>query len=113
MFEGAQGFFDRNIIVVIMGLIQIDAVDLQSLQRTLHSLDDVPPGKPLVIRPRTHAPGHLRCQQYLITPGRGLQPAADERLGSLATDTVAQNRVDIRGVDQVTARFDIGIEQAA
>src|SRR5690606_5284400 len=74
--------------------------------RVLDGLGDVARGQALALRPRAH----LRGDHDRVPVAPGGQPLADDRLGLAAGVARLAPEVGVRGVDEVPARGDVGVE---
>ena len=107
--EGAQGFLQRGVGIVVVGLVEVDVVGLQALQRVLHRLPDIVGRQALAVRP--HFLADLGGDDHPVAIAAALQPLADDGLGFAALVARGPARIDVRGVDQLEAGVDEGVEQ--
>lgn len=97
-----------------MGLIEIDVVGLQALERALNGTPDLLAIEPhLAIADMVEAgpgTGCLRRQDDLVAVATGLQPGPDVGLGQALRFGPGRKGVHFRGVDEVDAVIERHIE---
>ncbi len=107
---GAQGLLMRRRGVVLVGLVEIDAIGLQALQRALHRLDDVRRGKTATARSHVHA--DLGGEHDLVALAALGEPGADDGLGLTAFVAGHPARIHVRRVDGVEPGVDERVQDA-
>ena len=106
LVEGGKRFFEGRVGVVEVGVVEIDVVGLQSLERVLAGRGDV-------LRRKSLALGMLRDlgrDHDLVAVAAALHPVADDRLRLTACVAGNPGRVGVGRVDEVAARLGIGVE---
>ena len=108
--ERPEGLLERRRFVVPVGLVEVDRVHLQPVERPLDGLQDVRAGQALLAR--HHFEADLGGEDDAVAVAGRLQPPPDDRLRLAAGVTGCPRRVDVGGVDQVAAAGDERVEDA-
>ena len=102
LVEGAQRLLQRRLFVIEVRVVEIDAIGLQALQRSVRlTLDRVR----FEVAHRPLPAADLRGEHDLVAVAATCEPAPDDRLG----ETVF-GQVGVRRVDEVAPRGHVGVE---
>ena len=106
--ECGEGLLNRRRRVPLVRLIEVDVVGLQSPQAALASANDPTAGQTFGVAGTIHPAATLGRQDDRVAHrGATAQPATDDLLGRALG---AHRRIDVGGVDQVSAAIDVGVQ---
>jgi len=104
LVEGAQRLLERRREVVVVRVVEVEALDAEARERSLRR----PPQR---IAAQVARPAGLRRDHDVRLPGSAVrEPRADERLRLPAGVAVDPGGVGVGGVDEVAARRHVGVE---
>src|SRR6185437_4963918 len=105
--ERPERLRQRRLEVVEVGVIEVDRLDPEPLQRGVGSGVDR-------LRPQVVEAGEFpdlgRDDELVALPGSRRQPFADDRLRLAAAVAGSPRHIDVGGVDEVAAGGDVGVE---
>ena len=103
----AERLVERRVRIVGVGVVEVDVVGLQALERLVDGDADVAGRQSRAVG--LALPTLVASTTDVAVAARG-EPLADHRLG-LAADVAGRERgVGVGGVDEVAARRDVGVE---
>ena len=97
--EGVEVLLLRHVLVVVVGVVEVDAVRPQPAQRVVARRRDVRRAQSLARRQRRH----LGRQHDVVAAPARREPLADDRLGLAARVAGHPPHVGVGGVDEVPA----------
>ena len=99
LVQRGERLLDRRVRVRPVDLVEVDPLHPEPPQRGLARLDDVLPGQPAPVRPRSHPHLHLGGDDRLVTRGELAHPLAGDLLAHA-------ERIHVRRVEEVDAELD-------
>ena len=100
--ERAQRLLERRVLVVEVGVVEVDAVGPEALERGPRLALDVVGAQ---VADRAAAAADLRGEDDRVARAALGHPAPDDRLRAAVLDEIG-----VRGVDEVAARRQVGVE---
>jgi hypothetical protein len=97
----------------VVHLVEVDVVGLEPAEAGLAGAPDVEGGEATIVRPQAHGLVCLGRQHDVLAPATALQPPADDVFGgavALCHVGGLGSPVHIRGIDEVDALLDRGIQ---
>jgi hypothetical protein len=94
-----EGLLQRNGLVVEVGVVQIDVVGSQALERRIRSATDVVGGQAAELR----VLAHLRGEHHIVAIAARFEPLADDPLRVATAVARHPRRIAVGGVDEVAA----------
>ncbi len=105
VIESVEGFFERRERVAAVNLVQVDVILLQPFQAGIHAFHDVRAREADLVVARTHAEQHLGGEHI------GVAWQCEHAQCIAGDDLGASVGVEVRGVDEVDAAVERGLDE--